>query len=57
MISGRRSLEKREPEHVSIGLRPRPHDPCMLDGLVVRRGANAERADIVDRQARVEGDA
>lgn len=56
IISRNRRRDELEAQHVPIGLRLRPNDLRVLDGLVVRCGANSERADVIDWHARVHRD-
>ena len=52
-----RTVDERQTEQVTIGLRSGPDDPCMLNRFVLRRGPDAQGAYLVERHSAVERDA
>ena len=56
VILGVRSPDELEAQQVPIRMRFGPHDLGVLDRLMVRRGANTQRANLPHRDSRIDRD-
>lgn len=56
MILGVRSADELQAQEVAVRARLGPNHLRVLDGLMIGRRANAERADLADRDAHVHRD-